>query len=75
MITIVSFIFSLHALQKMDALGIEKKEVENIIKKGMKWKEDRIEKWHSLMNNIEVVFQKSGDEIFIITIYKGEREK
>ena len=75
MITIVSFIFSLHALQKMDALGIEKKEVENIIKKGMKWKGDRIEKWHSLMNNIEVVFQKSGDEIFIITIYKGEREK
>ena len=59
----------------MDAFGIERKEIENVVRKGMKWKEDKEDKWHALMNNIEVVFQKSNEIIFIITIYRGEREK
>lgn len=75
MITIVSFIFGLHALEKMDAWGLDRKEVENIIKRGMKWKEEKEEKWHALMNNFEVVFQKENDTIFIITVYPEERKK
>ena len=74
MITIVSFIFRLHALERMDAYGLDRKEVENIIKKGMKWKEKE-DKWHALMNNFEIVFQKANDTIFIITIYPEERKK
>lgn len=75
MITIVSFIFGLHALQKMNAFGVERKEIEDIIKRGMKWKEEKNEKWHSLMNNFEVVFQKVDDTIFIITVYPEKRKK
>ena len=58
----------------MDAFGLERKEVENIITKGMKWKEEKEEKWHALMNNFEIVFQKSNDTIFIITVYPEERK-
>ena len=75
MIIIISIVFSIHSLQKMDAFGIERKEIENVVRKGMKWKEDKEDKWHALMNNIEVVFQKSNEIIFIITVYRGEREK
>lgn len=75
MITIESFIFGLHTLKKMDAWGLERKQVENIIKMGMKWKEVKKEKWHALMNNFEVVFQKENDTIFIITVYPEERKK
>jgi len=74
-IIIIYIVFSIHSLQKMDAFGIERKEIENVVRKGMKWKEDKEDKWHALMNNIEVVFQKSNEIIFIITIYRGEREK
>ena len=75
MIIIISFIFGLHALQKMDAFGLERREIEDIVKRGMKWKEKDKEKWHALMNNFEVVFQKSNDMIFIITVYPEERKK
>lgn len=75
MITIVSFIFGLHALQKMDAFGLERREVEYIVKRGMKWKEEEEEKWHALMNNFEVVFKKENDTIFVITVYPEERKK
>lgn len=63
--------YSKHALEKIDALGIEKKDIENGIKKGMKWKEDDSEKWHANMTGIESVFIKKEDIIFIITVYEN----
>ena len=32
------FIYTKHALEKIDALGLEKKEIEKAVKEGMKWK-------------------------------------
>ena len=72
MITI-QIIYTKHALEKMDAYGLERSEVETIIKKGMKWQRD--EKWHASMYGIEIVFQKENDTIFIITIYPEGRKK
>lgn len=60
----------------MDALGIEKSEVESVISRGMKWKEEKREEvWHAVMSNLEVVFTKSDDLIVIITLYQSRREK
>ena len=53
----------------MDALGIERKEVEKTIKMGMKWKEKHNEKWHARMAGIECVFIKKEDFLFVITVY------
>jgi hypothetical protein len=69
------FIYTKHAIEKIDTLGIEKREVENAIKKGMKWKESNSEKWHAQMAGIEVVFMKQGRNIFIITAYFAGRVK
>jgi len=63
------FVYTKHALQKMDALGIEKSDVENTVKKGMKWKEEDTPKWHAKMAGIEVVFMKQAKDLFIITVY------
>ena len=63
------FIYTKHALEKMDGLGIEKKEVELAVKQGMKWKEEGSDKWHARMVGIEVVFMKKNKDIFIITAY------
>ena len=63
------FIYTKHALEKMDALGIEKREVENAVKKGMKWKEETGDKWHARMAGIEIVFMKQHEDFFIITVY------
>lgn len=63
------FIYTKHALEKMDALGIEKKEVERTVKEGMKWKEENTEKWHAQMAGLEVVFVKQEKDLFIITVY------
>ncbi|HLC57580.1 MAG TPA: DUF4258 domain-containing protein [Candidatus Nanoarchaeia archaeon] len=60
--------FTSHAMDKMDALGIEIKEVERAIKEGMKWK-DSNGKWHAQMAGIEVVFVKQEGEFVIITTY------
>ena len=69
------FIYTRHAIEKIDTLGIEKRDVENAIKKGMKWKESNSEKWHAQMAGIEVVFMKQGRNIFIITAYFAGRSK
>lgn len=63
------FYYTKHAIEKMDALGINKKEVEDAIKKGMKWKEEKREVWHAQKNGIEVVFMKEEDNFIIITVY------
>ncbi|MBI3027016.1 DUF4258 domain-containing protein [Candidatus Woesearchaeota archaeon] len=69
------FIYTEHALEKIDTLGIEKRDVETAIKRGMKWKESSSEKWHAQMAGIEVVFMKQGGNIFIITAYFAGRTK
>ena len=69
------FIYTLHSLEKMDALGIEKNEVESAIIKGMKWKEEDTDKWHANMSGVEVVFMKQEEKFIIITTYLARREK
>ena len=69
------FYYTKHALEKMDGLGLEKREIENIIIKGMKWKEERNDKWHAQMGGIEVVFMKEENNFIIITIYLAGRSK
>lgn len=72
MITI-KIIYTKHALEKMDALGVERKEIEDILHKGMKWqKEDKL---YANMYGLEVVFQKREDVIVIITVYLGGIKK
>jgi hypothetical protein len=69
------FIYTKHAIQKMDALGIDKKDIELSIRKGMKWKEEGSNKIHSQMAGIEVVFIKRNKDFFIITAYLARRSK
>ena len=69
------FIYTKHAIEKIDSLGIEKRDIEKAIKEGMKWKEKDNEKWHAQMAGIEVVFIKQIKDIFIITAYLAGREK
>ena len=69
------FIYTKHAIEKIDTLGIDKRDVENAIKKGMKWKESNSEKWHAQMAGIEAVFMKQEKNIFIITAYFAGRSK
>ena len=69
------FVYTKHALEKMDALGIEKRDIENAIAKGMKWKEEANDKWHAQMADIEVVFIKQDKNFFIITAYLAGRSK
>ena len=67
--------FTKHALEKMDALGIDIGGVEHVIKEGMKWKEEDSEKWHAQMSGIEIVFMKKNKGFFIITVYLAGRLK
>ena len=69
------FIYTRHALEKMDALGIEKRDVEKNVKEGMKWKEENSDKWHAQRAGVEVVFIKQLKKIFIITVYLARRSK
>lgn len=69
------FIFKQHALEKMDALGVERKEVEEAIKRGMKWKEEKTKKWHAQMAGVEVVFIKDDSDYYIITVYPAGVKK
>ena len=69
------FIYTLHVLKKMDALGIEKKEVERTVKQGMKWKEEESNKWHAQMTGLEIVFIKQNRDFFVITAYLAGRSK
>jgi len=68
-VIIIDFIYTKHALEKMDSLGIDKKEVESAIKIGMKWKDDTRDIWYANMSGIEVVFSKQKENIIIITAY------
>ena len=69
------FIYTRHALEKIDALGIEKRDLEQTVLKGMKWKEKDSEKWHAQMAGLEVVFMKQNKDFFIITAYLAGRSK
>lgn len=69
------FIYTKHSIEKMDSLGIEKRDVERTVKEGMKWKEEGNEKWHAQMAGIEAVFVRQSSEIFVITVYLAGREK
>ncbi|MFH1065868.1 MAG: DUF4258 domain-containing protein [Nanoarchaeota archaeon] len=64
----MKIVFSSHAVDKMDMYGIDRKEVEAAITKGMKWKETNTEKWHASMAGIEAVFL-CDEAIFVITVY------
>ncbi len=68
-------IYTKHALEKIDAYGLDKDEVERVIKKGVKWKEDGREVWHANMGGSEVVFVKNEESIVIITVYAARWEK
>ena len=70
-VIIIQIFYSKHALEKMDNLGLERIEIENMILKGMKWKENNSEKWHANMAGTECVFIKEGDTLFVITVYKN----
>ena len=69
------FIYTKHAIEKIDALGIEKRDVERTVKEGMKWKEEKSSKWHAQMAGIEIVFIKRNGNFFVITAYLAERLK
>ncbi len=69
------FYFTRHALEKMDGFGLYRNEIEQVIRKGMKWKEERSDKWHAQMAGIEAVFMKEEEKIVIITVYAARREK
>ncbi|MBI4439732.1 DUF4258 domain-containing protein [Candidatus Woesearchaeota archaeon] len=69
------FIFTQHAIEKMDALGVDRATVERAIRNGMKWKESKEEKWHAQMAGIEAVFQRQEKEIVVITVYEAGRKK
>lgn len=70
---IILFVYTRHAIEKMDGLGIEKKEVQITIIKGMKWKSE--DKWHSQMGGLEVVFVKEENNLVIVTVYLAGRLK
>tara|TARA_Y100000310_G_scaffold86643_1_gene83506 strand:+ start:2534 stop:2782 length:249 start_codon:yes stop_codon:yes gene_type:complete len=67
-------IFTKHALEKMDALGIEKEEIKRVIQSGMKWK-DHKDKWHAQLGGTEVVFDKQKNTIIITTTLLGEKNE
>ena len=69
------FYYTKHALEKIDGLGLERKEIENVIVKGMKWKVEGNGKWHAQMGGIEVVFMKEENNFIIITVYLAGRSK
>lgn len=60
--------YSKHALEKIDAFGLELEDVEKIIIQGMKWQKN--DKWHASMAGLECVFIKQDNNIFVITVYK-----
>ncbi len=69
-------IFSSHALEKIDGVGIDIEEVEQIVKKGMKWRDqEQMNKWCANMHDYEVVFEELGDALYIITVYAAEVKK
>jgi len=74
-ITKVLFYFTRYALEKMDALGIGRREVEMTITQGMKWRERYGDKWHANMAGIEAVFMKEEESVIVITVYLAGGKK
>lgn len=67
----IQSVYTKHAKDKADALGISFDDIEAAIIKGRKWKEADSDKWHASMAGIDVVFQKEGDCIVVITVYEA----
>ena len=59
----------------MDAYGLDRSEIEIVIKEGMKWKEENSEKWHAKMAGTECVFIKQEDSLFLLTVYLSGGKK
>lgn len=60
----------------MSGLGLERIEVEQIIKKGMKWQnKEQKTKWYANMHGYEVVFEEMEDILYVITVYPGEAKQ
>ena len=69
------YIYTAHAIEKMDAYGFEKGEIEAVLRKGVKWKEDGRDMWHSNSGGVEVVFTQQDGSIIIITVYEARWKK
>jgi len=51
-------------------------EVEQIIRKGMKWQDkEQKNKWYANMHGYEVVFEEMEDVLYVITVYPEEVKK
>ena len=51
---------------------ITPEEVKNTVNRGMKWfakNEGSSGRWHANMAGIEVVFERVGSEILVVTVY------
>ena len=71
----IKILYSKHALEKMDAYGIQRQEVYSIIERGMKWKEKDADKYHARMAGVECVFTKKEDTLFVVTVYPSGGKK
>lgn len=54
----------------MDAYGIERRDLDDMLKTGMKWKEQQTNKWHAAKGGFECVFVHSDEGIIVITVYR-----
>ena len=59
----------------MDAYGLSREEIEQVMKSGMKWKEENSEKWHARMGGTECVFIKQDNTLFVVTVYLSGGKK
>ena len=60
----------------MNSIGVERTEVEQIIRKGMKWQDrEHKNKWYANMHGCEVVFEVMEEIVYIITVYPEEAKK
>ena len=68
----MEFIFTKHARQRMYEKKITVEEVKATVNCGMKWPAKDAknkDKWHAKMSALEVVFERTGKYIIIITVY------
>ncbi len=62
-------IFTKHAIEKMDGVGVDKEEVKRVLAEGMKWKEEGKNRLHARMGGLEVVWTKDEEATIVITVY------
>lgn len=60
-------LLSEHAKRRMFERGIELDEIKDVLARGEKWRVR--DKFHARMHGIEVVYQVSDRDLFIITVY------